>query len=299
MAGETLLGVALPLPDGLRLAFAPTVPIAPLSFGERPELVLHGLYGAARLPAAGGEQTYTLLWSGGENRSGHDYWSYLQLLSAGGERLAGTDDAPMLRWLYPTTLWSAADRVPVRYRLRVPELPPGAYRLVTGVYPPFGAALPANGDHQPTLAWLKVPQSQRPVPAVEAVPVGAVVNGLFRLAAVEAQRLDAAQVRVRLTWESLAERPAVDATVFVHVLDAADRIVAQSDVRPWNGQYPTFIWSAGETVQTEHTVSAADTALRLRVGMYVFPGPENLPLRLNGADVPGNALVLPAVPVAR
>jgi hypothetical protein len=60
--------------------------------------------------------------------------------------------------------------------------------------------------------------------------------------------------------------------VFVHLLDAQGRIVAQSDTKPNNGQYPTRAWQPGEVIVDRHHVSvdAARQALvkRIIAGMY-------------------------------
>jgi hypothetical protein len=266
-----------------------------ISFGgiwNNSEIDLSGIYGPDVLSGAAGRETYTLVWSKSAKRIGHDYWTYVQLLTQDYQRLAGSSDEPVLRWLYPSTQWVDGDQVPVRYLLDVPELIPGAYRLVAGVYPPFGESLPAYRDTgeevggAPTIAWIKVAQPEIPEPGETAVVVDATVDNKFRLLAVESTRLSESQVQINLYWESLAMRPNVDATVFVHVLDADANMIAQSDVRPWNGQYPTFIWDAGEVVKTEHVVNVGSdvSAVTLRAGMYTFPGPQNLPVVQDGVE---------------
>jgi len=76
---------------------------------------------------------------------------------------------------------------------------------------------------------------------------------------------------VTLYWEALgeAERNYVR---FVHVLDADDRIVAQHDGVPGDGNMPLTSWLAGETVQDDLKISIPpDTPkgpYRLAVGLY-------------------------------
>jgi hypothetical protein len=64
-----------------------------------------------------------------------------------------------------------------------------------------------------------------------------------------------------LTWESLATTGA-DYTVFVHLVGADGRPLAQVDSQPLGGAYPTSYWDAGERL--------ADP--------YLLPIPAGLPL---------------------
>jgi hypothetical protein len=69
-------------------------------------------------------------------------------------------------------------------------------------------------------------------------------------------------------------------------------------LRPWGGQYPTFIWDVGETVVSEHMLATEtlDLAnLNLRVGMYTFPGPQNLPAKIGKQEVESGLIELGAV----
>lgn len=94
-------------------------------------------------------------------------------------------------------------------------------------------------------------------------------------------------LELTLYWQAL-HTPAVDATIFVHAMNAANTLVSQQDARPWDGQYPTFIWEPGEVVATHHTlVRPADSGrLTLMVGMYTFPGPANLPAWQGNVAIP-------------
>ena len=79
---------------------------------------------------------------------------------------------------------------------------------------------------------------------------------------------------VSLWWE--AEQPLDgDYTVFVHLVDSAGQLVAQSDLPPQTAQgvYPTSFWGAGETIVTEQFLPwpllADEMAdLSLIVGLY-------------------------------
>ena len=51
------------------------------------------------------------------------------------------------------------------------------------------------------------------------------------------------------------ESPEDDYTSFVHIVDADDQIVAQADMQPLDGRYPTSVWSPDELIVEERTVS--------------------------------------------
>jgi hypothetical protein len=95
----------------------------------------------------------------------------------------------------------------------------------------------------------------------------------------EAPSLDEA-LRVRLYWQA-ADDVAVDYTVFTHLVDEAETIVAQHDGQPDGGRYPTSHWLQGEVVEDEHPLMPAPGfALgdyTVVVGMYELESGERLP----------------------
>lgn len=273
-------------------------PIA--TFGSD-ELALTGWYGSDTITGEIGETlTYTVNWQP-LRQMGHEYSSYLQLQTQNYESIAG-DDVLMWRWLYPTTIWQIGDNVPDVHTLYIAQpLQPGAYRLVTGIYVYTDSPLPAIGTfgdtltHAATIGWVKVPQAEIPQMPETAISVNAVLDNTFVLDAFEVTRLDNGQIHVRLYWQSPVQRPNIDTIVFVHILDENGGIVGQSDIRPWEGQYPTFIWDEGEIVATDHTIDIGDNAsddLTIYSGMYTYPDITNLPVTQNGEDVPERHIML-------
>ena len=65
---------------------------------------------------------------------------------------------------------------------------------------------------------------------------------------------DATQLSVTLAWEAL-QASAVSYRVFVHLLAADGRIVAQSDGEPANWQYPTTAWLPGDFILDAHSLT--------------------------------------------
>lgn len=276
------------LPD--EVSFTPMRVIPPLRFGDDLELV--GWAGERDLAA--GRWQGTLYWRA-LRPIGHDYLSFVQVLTQDYERLGGAD-VLMGGWALPPTLWQVGQVYPQPVAFELPALDVGAYRLVVGVYPPFGRpreAFAAGGQALPapvSVDWLRLPVVMSLLAAGR--PVEAVFDERIALRAYTVTQSEGGMWRVQLEWQALADLDGLDATVFVHLLNEAGEIVAQRDERPLNGSYPTLIWRAGETVVTEYTLSAGDAAA-LRVGLYTLPEVRNLPVTLNGASSSDTFVVLP------
>ncbi len=267
---------------------------------------LDGFYGPVTLDGSAAQTVpYTLVWSA-KNSINHFYSAFLQLQTQDYQRLAG-DEHRIWRWLYNPTYWQKDDQVPDPHVLEIPAgLQPGAYRLVVGVYRSVFAdqrveATSADGvslGDMPTVAWVKVPQDDMPPENAGNVQVDATLADAFTLRGASAELLDGGQLRVILYWEALRDRPAIDATIFVHALDSDGQKVGQSDSRPWEGQYPTFIWDAGERVQTEHLLTIGDTPpgeIRIIAGMYTFPDLARLDVVQAGSPAADNLIQVGAL----
>lgn len=75
--------------------------------------------------------------------------------------------------------------------------------------------------------------------------------------------------QVILTWRVLSE-PNEPYRVFVHVVDEADQIIAQSDAVFANWQRPTSSWLTGEILIDTHQISSTllQTGHHVKVGVY-------------------------------
>jgi hypothetical protein len=96
---------------------------------------------------------------------------------------------------------------------------------------------------------------------------------------------------LRLYWQAVHAAPR-SYTTFVHLVDPAGNLAAQSDVLPGNGQWPTNTWMEGELVTDMVVLTLPSSSLpgeyRLLVGWYDWQTGERLPL-LSGA---GDSYVL-------
>jgi len=82
--------------------------------------------------AIGETLTLELLWQGRGNANA-DYTVFVHLLNEAGEVVAGHDSQPM-NGAYPTTLWSAGERVRDLHAIETDGLSPGTYSLEAGLY---------------------------------------------------------------------------------------------------------------------------------------------------------------------
>ena len=95
------------------------------------------------------------------------------------------------------------------------------------------------------------------------------------------------ELRVRLDWRAVGP-VARDYTVFVHLLDGQQRLVAQRDSPPLDGHYPTSIWQPGERVADEVSLAVPPDLpagdYYLEIGLYYRPTMERLPARGGPAE---------------
>ncbi|GAB4428069.1 MAG: hypothetical protein Kow0031_08180 [Anaerolineae bacterium] len=94
-------------------------------------------------------------------------------------------------------------------------------------------------------------------------------------------------LKLTLHWQAQQPTP-VDYTIFVHLLDAAGNTVAQADVVPGDGAWPTSGWSPGEWLMTTISLNLpADLPpgqYDIRLGWYHWESGERLPIVGGEAD---------------
>jgi hypothetical protein len=72
-----------------------------------------------------------------------------------------------------------------------------------------------------------------------------------------------------------------DYSTFVHLLDETELIIAQRDMYPGQGLYPTSLWSAGDAIANRYVLTLPEAAfapnqVQLEVGLYNFATGERL-----------------------
>lgn len=128
----------------------------------------------------------------------------------------------------------------------------------------------------------------------EAVPGIGTLAGYSAGAAVIDQRLP-----ITLVWQVGDSEIDTSYTVFVQLLDANGRLIAQSDSLPAQGERPTTGWRAGEYIVDAHRLQFNDLAApgeaTLIAGLYDARTGERVPVNTDGADY----ITLPGVITVR
>ncbi len=102
-------------------------------------------------------------------------------------------------------------------------------------------------------------------------------------------------LEITLYWKRIAPISA-DYTVFVHLIDDSDKIIAQKDSQPVGGSNPMSLWDDGEIVVDRYSFAQlARGTYRVRVGLYRAETGERL-LVGNGL---GDSVILGSVEVGQ
>lgn len=288
--------------DGEVAARLAVLPVDPVRFVQQPDEQLSAAFGPAQLAGATYDRVIkpeadqlgvTLFWQA--NAPMRDEYEVLVHLVDDNRQAWGSGDARPTDWVYPTTFWRPGqDRIAARHlvKLEPTPLPPGRYWLAVSLFDPAaGRRLPLTGTDSPSpdtvfLGPLKVPPAAPTLPAGPApVEVQAIFGDLIKLAGYIPDQLIVPvgePLQFTLIWQALAA-PAADYTVFVHLLDSENNLVAGNDIQPVANQYPTTIWSPGESILDSHslpTTTVPPGQYRLAIGLYHQPTGVRLPLQL-------------------
>jgi hypothetical protein len=239
------------------------------------------------------------------------YTVFVHLTDANGQG-HGQVDGPPLNGLYPMYLWQPGIRYPDNRTLDLPpELPPGRYRLETGLYPLGG------GDRLPVttgpgrlpgdtliLDYLTVSDGQPP--ASPAVTLDAELGHAILLLGFSADPATGPvhpgdQLLLTLHWQVIT--PTDEAyTLFVHVVGPDGAVLTQHDGPPQDGFYPTSFWDPGEQLEDRISLTIPDDAApgtyQVLAGLYLLETGDRL--AASGDDsVQGDAILLRRLEVER
>lgn len=302
------LGWRMPISDGISgISSAPSPdkwhPVGAI-YDSRLELVG---YEAPQTLVPGQTTRFTLYWRVLRPIK-YDIFSFGVLLSSDHTVTARSNDTWMYRWVHPSPFWQPGEIVPDVRDFTIPEdAPPGAYSLLVGLYKPPGTAIQlsmtdANGQKVPDSF---LPLTNHRVP-IEPVQLPSTINAVGAQFGSELEfegyttdtdlTLEAARpgdtISLVTYWRAI-ERPLRDYTFFIHIEDESGIIVAQSDLRPERGTYPTNIWSPGEQVPVTFTITLPETLeseVRWFLGVYSFPSLDRLPITVQNEQTPDNRL---------
>lgn len=280
-----VLQPAYALPD--MLSEAQVHPAQPLAaqFGEG--IALRGFDISSRALRPNQSFDLTLYWQA-LRQIDTNYWLLIQVLDSAGRPLAHSTTLPYMG-RYATVLWKPGDIFADRYRLTiVPDALPGAAELVV-LLDAFGSPSEAQWtlDGQPAgerlrLTTLKIAPETQPV-YHPARPLSVRLGEEARLIGYDLSEssVRAGQtISLTLYWQA-ARSTRRDYHVFVHLICADGKLLAQDDGVPGRGWFPSVIWAGGDVIRDEHMlelpldVSAGDCVLS--VGLYDYDTGERLP----------------------
>jgi len=258
-------------------------------FGGR--LILRGYALDRRLLRPGDAVHVSLFWQPGAPAPAmHGLVLFTGLIDDNGKPWADLSAPPRL-----SDSWQPGQIITdVRELVLRPDVLPGAYRLDAAVYAPDKGNLLLRsvkgevlGNHIP-LAQVRVLPASGPTPEPTPKPLEPAPHfpGLARLEAFAVQ--PGPLLVVTLYWRAESEGPmATDFTVFVHLLDAQGRIIAQHDGPPALGERPTSGWQADELIVDRHALADVGAPYAgeasIEIGLYNPQTLQRLPTA-DGAD---------------
>jgi hypothetical protein len=308
VAGQQLIQMAftgdsmLPISTvtGETVAHLAALSTDPAHFLQQPAHPLTASFGPARLTGVNYPATIdpssdkipvTLFWQA-TSRMTDEYEVILHLVNDE-RQVWGNGSGRPTDWVYPTSFWRPnVDTVAAQHQITIEAGPltPGRYWLALSLFDPATRQrlpLTAGESDSPNTFFagpLKAPLP--PSPEGEVTPLEAQVSfgNVIQLTGLETGQFTIAAgepVNLILQWQALS-RPNRDYTVFLHLLDENDNIVAGHDAQPLAGRYPTSIWTPGERIRDPHTLPTVDSLppgqYNLALGLYHQPTGERLPL---------------------
>jgi hypothetical protein len=235
-----------------------------------------------------------------------DLLVFAHLLDDEGNRLTQADHRPADD-LRPTWTWEPGEVFVDRFALQLPDEPTDqGLHLEVGLYGPNGARVLAGEGGEPDGSVLL------PLPGLNPIHMDHRLRRRLGGAALLGYDLAPNPVRpgesLRLTlyWRRVGYIPR-SYTVFTHLLGPGDRIVAQKDSPPDDGDRPTTNWVLGEVVDDPYDLlippGTPPGRYQLEVGMYepqtgrrvlVSPGhPPDAPATGDRILVPEAVVVAP------
>ena len=265
---------------------------ARLNFDGRVELLGYDLWGE---PAKPGDDIHVRLYWRAFRPVGEDFSTFVHLdalpsltTRAQSDNVHPGDARAQID--VPVRTWTPETYVRDEHTVVLPgEIAPIGYALRVGLYDRRGQrlrVLDENGQAVDDAGFLQVLHVlPRTPPSLDGAD--RMVYRLGEEIELVGSRLDAAEgtadrlLRVHLFWRT--RKPLTqNYTVFVHVLDQENAVIAQADGPPLNGAYPTSWWYAGQIIEDVHDVrldNLASTDLRIAVGMYLLESGERLEVK--------------------
>ncbi|MDO8673273.1 MAG: glycosyltransferase family 39 protein [Dehalococcoidia bacterium] len=235
------------------------------------ELLGYSVFGRSdqrgtRLEAKGGDEiTVSTLWRA-KTRPTRNLSLSLQLTGQG--QTIRSDQNPV-GGTYPSGRWEAGEVIRDFQTLIVdPELPAGSYRLLATV----------DGGEQIGLSMIDLKKAERSnSQATGENSVGRSFGGIISLLGYDLRPAPGLPLQpgntmaLDLYWKA-ESKVGTRYTVFTHLVDATEKIVAQQDGEPGQGAYSTTGWLPGDVIADRRRLAIDSKAepgiYRLFVGLY-------------------------------
>jgi hypothetical protein len=191
------------------------------------------------------------------------------------------DNAPLGSYTFPTSRWRRAEVVRQWLKIQLPRLLPGGnYKLTL---------CSDDNDHNLSLGTIQIQGRSRlfQLPADLDYRLDVTFGEQIRLAGSQLARSDDGNLELTLYWQALDDIPE-SYKVFVHLLNEAGQIVAQSDQIPAGGSAPTTSWLPGEIVADQYRFTLPEGVYHLAIGLYDPLDGQ----RLATPDAPDGRLIL-------
>ena len=243
----------------------------------------------------------TLFWQA-ESDLDKDYFVLLQLQAEDGTSWMLQRERPV-SGSYPTTLWEEGEVMREQLDAHIPaDVPSGRYALKVGL------ADAESGEEMELASLAEVTVEGRPrtfeVPSLQH-PLEVNLGDQVELLGYD---LDTRELKaggtlaLKLYWKALAEMD-TSYTVFIHLLDAEDKIWGQHDNLPGNGSLPTTGWLPGEVIADAYEVpiqpETPPGSYVIEVGIYQAETGQRLPIINQKEQVVDNRVLLEEVTVQR
>jgi hypothetical protein len=241
------------------------------------------------------------------------YWRALRPLETDYAFFLHLDDPSGRTWLtfderhpdnIPTSRWPPGlyHRQPLQ--LQIPEdLAPIRYTLTAGLYNPAnGGRLPlasgAGDGFSLGQVWFEPKQAQQAgqSPALpDPIRFGSSIE-LVGLVLPTDDLHPEGDINLDLYWKA-NQGVSQDYVIFVHLLDAAGRIMTQSDGVPYHGLYPTRAWRPDQIIIDARRLAAPAqgnrTPVSIAIGVYDPVTGDRLPaVTTEGEPLPDNAFIV-------
>lgn len=186
------------------------------------------------------------------------------------------------------------------------ELAVGQYNLRVSLSQENGAPLPVETSTGELLNFLNLLTLERPslVGTQEIIPAFPTTYHFLEedypvisLAGYDTftQTTTGTRMRVDLVWRCIQSLTG-DYTVFVHIRDTENNVVAQADNKPLNWTFPTNQWQTGQYIYDEHNLDIAEDLAHgsyfLYVGLYDAQTGQRLPILQPSGDRLANDEIL-------